>query len=246
MLNLDKVFEDFFDRRLLRYWIKTLIIALLVLGPLLLWLGLGVFAVVSDFAVSIAADPAGKVEQAFWLTILLGAVHIVVGVLLTGVLGILFLHLFVMLSLFIIGFFTEDIVKQVRDKHYPGVSLDGTMTVFDFGLFMAKSLIKHLLVLILLLPLLLIPAVNGLIIVAWLFSMYRSALLVDVGGNVFDKQQLYKQISLFEPRYYPATAASYFAGLVPLLNLAAPYLAVIWLSHILLDNKDSYIAESGA
>lgn len=244
MLYLDKVFEDFFDRQFLRYWIRTLIISLVVLGPLLFWVGIAAFAVVSDFALSIAQDPSGKVEQALWLTVLLGAVHIVVGILLTGVLGILFLHMFVMLSLFIIGFFTEDIVKQVRDKHYPGVAIEGSMTVFDFGLFMTKSLVKHLLVLILLLPLLFIPAVNGLIIVGWLFSMYRSALLADIGGNVFDKKEFRGQISLFEPRYYPATAASYMASLVPVLNLAAPYLAVIWLSHIMLDNKSEFTAEN--
>jgi uncharacterized protein involved in cysteine biosynthesis len=95
-------------------------------------------------------------------------------------------------------------------------------------------------------PLLLIPLVGQLVFFVLGFMLFRKMLLIDVLGFRLDKSAIRSASGLMENgRYVGATFLLYLVSLVPFVNFFVAYLAVVYISHRMMqDEREAWPAAS--
>jgi hypothetical protein len=234
--SLNKILMDLADPRINKFLILSTLLALLTLVPLLAWLGFASYNWLSDLLTQSQVTIPG-LEKVVITGTLLTALHVLAGIAITLGMTVGLFGLFAILTLAVLGFFTEQIVKAVRNKHYPGVVLSGNLGTWGMGARMAWGFLLHILVLPLLVPFFLLPAINGPVFMLWLHSLFRFTLVLDVASTVWPREYIRLEAPVFGLRWAVPTGLCYLGTLVPLVNFVMPFAAVIWMSHLMLEEK---------
>jgi len=144
-------------------------------------------------------------------------------------------------AVLIIGFLTPLIMKELQQRHYPELTLDGHGNAFTSLFHSIKYVFVTLFLLILFIPLYFIPLVN---IIAFNFPFYylfHKFYLLDVGTTVLVKEE-YKQMMYFKGNKIRVTTVILYAlSLIPFAALFTPVFNVIVLGHTVLRHKQTQL-----
>ena len=135
--------------------------------------------------------------------------------------------------------FSETLLVKLAQKHYPSVSVVGSIDISTSIILTLKTGVIFALVFLFTFPLLFIP-VLGQIWMLWLWSiLIKEPTVYDVGSLfIADKKVLkYKNTK----SRVIALIASLF-NYIPLLNIFAPVFAQILFLHHILGDKNKYTA----
>lgn len=143
-----------------------------------------------------------------------------------GVLGYLLLPPMVLM---VVSLFSERIVENIRQQHYPQLTRGEGIAAVPLILLQLKSFGRYLLLLLLASPLLLLMGVGYLLYLAIGFFLFRRLLMLEVLGVRMPLEQMEVQIAAGGYRW--TVLLLYLLTLVPVLNLLVPYLALCIVSH---------------
>lgn len=224
---------DFFRAGLIKYLILSIILTGVTLIPILWMIGWGIYEAVYLW---LEQWNLAEWEGVFILETLIVALHGFLIASLAFGLGFVGLSLYSILTLMVLGLFTESIVRQIRDIHYPHVQLQQNPSALSLIFKMAGGFIIHFLILG---PLLLIslplPIGTTLVLFYVMHSLFRFCLCLDVASTLHAPDNVHKQAPTLGFKWGLPTGICYLAALIPGLNLIMPYLAVIWISHCQLN-----------
>jgi len=158
----------------------------------------------------------------------IGMAAVVIVGLLSLVLGSYLVLLFAMI---ITGFMTDTLVKAVHKKHYSHLEYQGHGSFIDMTWKLVKFGLLMLLILLVTIPLLFIPLIN--IVWFWIlgFLFFRYAIVLDVGQVILPKELFQKLQPTSNWESSTVIAVLFMLSFLPLMNLFAPVLAVIAVSH---------------
>ena len=133
-------------------------------------------------------------------------------------------------SLVIAGLLTPSLVKVVLRNRgdYPEIA-NGFGNFFSGILWVVFVFILHLLGFILLIPILLIPGINMILLVLITFSLFRSVIVYDVCANLIDKNTYRDKVGVFNKDVLIITAAGFLLSNIPFFGIFSSVFTVIAL-----------------
>ena len=144
-------------------------------------------------------------------------------------------------AVLIIGFLTPMIIKELQQRHYPEVSIDGHGNAFTALFHSIKYVFVTLFLLIAFIPLYFIPLVNIVAFNLPFYYLFHKFYLLDVGTTVLVKEE-YKQMMYFKGNKIRVTTVILYAlSLIPFAALITPVFNVIVLGHTVLRHKQAQL-----
>ena len=247
MATRPSIIGDLLDHRIFRYWLLSLAIAI---GFIIILAGLGLFSFVA------LINPMSFFELNFlpnevnglWMQAIQFVFQFFIGAVISLVLIFVSWFSFSLVILSVLSLFNEAIIKVIRDKHYPNVELISGFTFWPMICEQAKVIAIYI-------TILLLGAIVSIVFIIflswsampllmiWSFFLYRAILLIDCGLSIFSPAELAIERRLTNGSYWPATAITYGMSLTPILNLFGPLIAIVWVSHIMLERKQGTLYE---
>ncbi|QCD44212.1 EI24 domain-containing protein [Campylobacter mucosalis] len=155
---------------------------------------------------------------------LLGAVFYTLG-------SYFMLMLSIIVALFIAGFLTPIVCKEINKRHYNAnftpISTSHTIKLITL------SILKFLALLLISLPFMFIPILNFIAINIPFFYIYSKLLLIDVGSNTLSVEKF--QLLWLENggfKFLICAFLFYIISLLPLLGLILQLFFIIFLTHL--------------
>lgn len=158
-----------------------------------------------------------------------GALNAILWAILYIMLGFLAILLAIVGNLFISIFYTPIAVSYVRKRHYAAAPKSEGAPLLAALKNFSISLAILCIVCVVCIPLLFVPLVGGLVMLAPFFMFFYKTTFFDVGCEVLGAHR-YAEIWQAKCRYRVAFAA-YVMGLVPILGFFMPLFQVIMISH---------------
>lgn len=237
------IIQDLFDHRVFRYWLFSLAITI---GSVVLLAGLGLFSFTAfiDPVSFIGLGFLPDAVNSFWMEAVQSIVQFFIGTIIVVVLVFVSWFSFGLILLSVLSLFNESIIRVIRDKHYPDVPLISGFTFWPILCEQAKVFAIYLVILIIgaILSLVFIFVLSWSampLLMIWSFFLYRAILLIDCGLSVFSPSELSAEKRVVNGAYWPATALTFGMSLTPGLNLFGPLIAIVWVSHIMLERKQA-------
>ena len=160
------------------------------------------------------------------------AISLIAGFLFAG-------YFFTFVFLFVSSFFNERIIRIIRDRQFPDVTLTrGGSELRYFG-FVLKEVLRSLMLLLPLLLLLLIPPIFFFSLSFILFLFFKSLTLYDVSRNIFESKDVPKEAGSWRLSYLVPVSLLFFTASIPVVNILSPFIAIILLSVAMLQRKQS-------
>ncbi|MDA3048616.1 MULTISPECIES: EI24 domain-containing protein [unclassified Campylobacter] len=226
--------KDFFTKKFITLSLLPFFCALLVLGYFMYFGGSEIFALLEEGAKS--GDFSFLDEARFPLIAKLlayGATKWIIGVIFYTFGTFLVLMLSVFCALFIAGFLTPIVTKEINLRHYHLERADEPNLGRVLTL-MAIEILKFIGILLLCLLLLAVPLINLFVINIPFFYIYYKLILIDVASNTLDKksfEKCYKKGGGY--KFMLSVFLFYLACLIPLVGLFFQLFFIIYLSHII-------------
>ena len=144
-------------------------------------------------------------------------------------------------AVLIIGFLTPMIMRELQQRHYPEVTLEGHGNAFTSLFHSIKYVFVTMILLIVLIPLYFIPLVNIVAFNLPFYYLFHKFYLLDVGTTVLVKEE-YKQMMYFKGNKIRITTVILYAlSLIPFAALITPVYNVIVLGHTVLRYKQAQL-----
>ena len=142
-----------------------------------------------------------------------------------------------MIALIVAGFLTPVVTKEINKRHYNYVLKSEVSTARVLKV-MTVEIMKFLGILLVCLPLLFVPVLNFFIINVPFFYIYYKLLLIEVGSNTLEGDNV--ELALLEGggvKFIAFTLLFYLISLVPLVGLFFQLYFVIVLSHLFFERE---------
>ncbi|MGH1601438.1 EI24 domain-containing protein [Campylobacter majalis] len=139
----------------------------------------------------------------------------------------------VFVALFVVGFFTPLVVKEINARHY-GLDLSDLPSTTFVMRKMIVEIFKFLGILVVSLPFLVLPFLNFIAISVPFFYLYYKFLLIDVASNVLNDIKF--RLALLEGgtmAFAISCLVFYILCLVPFVGLFFQLFFIIFLTHLL-------------
>lgn len=145
-------------------------------------------------------------------------------------------------AIFIIGFLTPAIMREVQKRHYPEIPLEEHGSVLTGILESMKYVMVMFLLLILMIPLYFIPFLNIVAVNLPFYYLFHKFYMLDVGTTAMTKEQ-FKQMMYFNAnKVRMTTGLLYLLSMVPLAALFTPVFNVIVLAHTVMRSKQEQLS----
>lgn len=146
-------------------------------------------------------------------------------------------------AILIIGFLTPMILKELQQRHYPDVALEGHGNAFTSLFHSIKYIFVTLFLLIVLIPLYFIPIVNIVAFNLPFYYLFHKFYLLDIGTTILIKEE-YKQMMYFQGNKVRFTTLILYAlSLIPFAALFTPVFNVIVLGHTVFRAKQNGVTK---
>jgi len=245
-----KSIKDFFSSKMLKIALIPLILSMIILY--LIFFGLADFTIEALKNIAQTAKDGSEVlidENApFYFTWLTYFIAFLFKYSITSYLaGILFytfgtifvFHIAIIVTLFIIGFLTANIVQNLHKKDYPHLKLKPFGNITNSIINSLKAIFMMILLYILFIPLYFIPVVNVAALYLPLYYFFHKLLNFDVGSTILSKDE-YHKIYIENSSYFRfRTLALYFLSMLPFITLFVAVFYVIYLSNVYFIKLDS-------
>ena len=141
------------------------------------------------------------------------------------------LYFSIFVALIVIGFMTPYILKEIQQRHYSDVAIEGHSNIFEGILLTLKWAVIMLLLFIVLFPLYFIPIINIVAFNLPLYYFFHKMLIYDVSSTIATKEEAMK-ISFFHASTLRLkTFGLYLLSLIPFVVFFATVFYVIYLGH---------------
>lgn len=141
------------------------------------------------------------------------------------------LYFSIFVALIVIGFMTPYILKEIQQRHYSDVAIEGHSNLFEGILLTLKWAVIMLLLFIVLFPLYFIPIVNIVAFNLPLYYFFHKMLIYDISSTIATKEEAMK-ISFFHASTLRLkTFGLYLLSLIPFVVFFATVFYVIYLGH---------------
>ena len=153
-----------------------------------------------------------------------------------GVIGGAFF--FSVIQLFVLGFFSGNIIQTIARRYHIRLA---HMHIPRVVWLMAISVVVHLLLLIPMLLLFWLPLIGQGLSILWSISLFRSLLVIDCGSAIF----AHNEFQQHKYGYWFIAGCGWLLTLIPVVNLVAPIIAVVWCAHVMLENRNKHRPQLG-
>jgi hypothetical protein len=138
-----------------------------------------------------------------------------------------------------ISFYSANIFRNIKGDHYPNIKQERFMASHRSLLMVLRSGLFYLIVMLLCLPVLLVPLIGHLLYVFIGFLVFRKFLLIDILGMMYAEEKVKTYSGFFseQAKFVLPTAALYFISLVPVVGFFVPYIAIILIAHLMLNEQ---------
>ncbi len=155
-----------------------------------------------------------------------------------GSFAVLWVSLFI--ALIVVGFLTPSILRNLQQKYYPSVKLDGYGDVISSVLFLIKSIFMMIFFFIVLAPLYFIPIINIIAINIPFYYFFHKMLHFDIGSTLVSKEEHKNLKNKYSFSFRMQTLFLYFLSMIPFVALILPVFYIIYLGHTYMDKlKDT-------
>lgn len=145
----------------------------------------------------------------------------------------------------ILALYSGQIFNNVNNKHYQ-IQIEDSLSYKQSIWLTLKTALVYLLLMLVCLPLLFVPLVGSLVYLIIFFVLFRKLLLIDLFSNITnDIKRVKNNVSLTgdQAKFIPHTIGVYLLTLIPLIGFLVPYVGVIIISHLILDQESLDKAE---
>ncbi len=144
-------------------------------------------------------------------------------------------------ALFVIGFLTPQIVKEIHKRHYNHIELKSYGNIVTNIFFTMIHLMVTFILLIVMIPLYFIPFINILAFNFPFYYLFHKLMILDVSSSIYTKNDFMKLKYINKSKYRFYTLGLYIISLVPFAVLITPVFNVIVLTHLLFQSKQEQI-----
>ena len=144
---------------------------------------------------------------------------------------LLTLYFSIFVAVFIVGFLTPVILKEVQKRHYIDVEMIGHSNIFAGLLLTLKWLAVMLLMFIAFIPLYFIPIVNIIAFNLPLYYFFHKMMTYDVGSTICTKEENMKIKFFHASTLRLKTLGLYLVSLIPFVVFFASVFYIIYLGH---------------
>ena len=135
------------------------------------------------------------------------------------------------IAVIIVGFFTPIIVNEIHKRHYPNVKKEGGVDIFSYTLLVLKTFLKFIAIFIVSIVLYFIPLLNLIALNIPFYYLFASLLTLDVGGEIFSKEELQKVLKEKKKSILSSTLILYLISLIPFAGMLLQVYFVSVLAH---------------
>jgi len=140
-------------------------------------------------------------------------------------------YLFLMVYSFIIGLFAGFFIKEIGQKYYPDVTMNG-INLFSYLFFTSKTLLVGILLLIVLFPLVFIPLLN-LVLLIPVYYIFHKMLVLEVSAEVNVREEYLRLKKIYSSELRGLSVVCFCVTLIPILGVIIYPLYVIVMSHFI-------------
>jgi len=255
---ITKSVKDFFSSKMLKIALIPLILSMIILY--LIFFGLADFTIeaLKNIAQTTAKDALEVLidENApfyfAWATYFIAFLFkysitsYLAGILFYTFGAIFVFHIAIIVTLFIIGFLSANIVQNLHKKDYSHLKLKPFGNITNTIINSLKAIFVMILLYILFIPLYFIPILNVIALYLPLYYFFHKLLNFDVGSTILSKDE-YQKIYIANSSYFKfRTLALYFLSMLPFITLFVAVFYVIYLSNIYFIKLDRLTKEEAS
>ncbi len=141
------------------------------------------------------------------------------------------LYASIFIAVFIIGFLTPAILKELQKMHYRDVEMIGFGNPIESLFMTLKWIFVMLLLFVLFVPLYFIPVVNVIALNFPLYYFFHKMMNYDVGSTIATREEFVFITTFYKSELRLKTLLLYLLSLVPFVILFATVFYVIYLGH---------------
>ncbi len=235
--------EDFLTQKFLLITFAPFLITFVLFGMLFY----GSISEILDMLSTLAQNPdainspdvAQFAQEHHWLAAIASSTlfHYIAGILLTVLGTVLAVLLSTAVATMVMGFFIPTVVREIHRRHYPEVSLDGGVSAGEYIMLMLSTLGKAVGVFILTLFVYFVPLLNAIAVNIPFYYLFHSLYVLDVGGEIFKKEELIAVLKKHRPKIMSTTLILYLITLIPFAGMLLQVYFVSVLAHLFLRIK---------
>ncbi|MCR4941668.1 MAG: EI24 domain-containing protein [Campylobacter sp.] len=233
--------KDFFTKKFIVLSILPLICSVILLGIGVIWVGNEFGEILTQALQSGDFGWFDLSSYSFIMSIIShGIVHWAISAMFYALASYLMLMLSIIVALFIAGFLTPIITKEINQRHYNlDITPINTSKVIKLSLGVA---LRFLGILCLCLPFMFVPFLHFITINIPFFYLYHKFMLIDLGSNTLNENKF--ELAWLENgglKFSVSAFVFYVISLVPLLGLAFQIYFIIFFSHILFRRNSRFL-----
>ncbi|WP_281950530.1 EI24 domain-containing protein [Nitrosophilus kaiyonis] len=134
-------------------------------------------------------------------------------------------------AVIIVGFFTPIIVNEIHKRHYSHIPKEGSVDIISYIILTIKTILKFIAIFIVSIILYFIPLINLIAINIPFYYLFASLLTLDVGGEIFNKEELEKILQEKRKEIFGSTFILYLISLIPFAGMLLQVYFVSVLAH---------------
>jgi len=224
--------EDLFSSRVLLVSLFSFILTIAFFVITLFFL-FGSIESLAQWFVSWMGSFEHTIEQN-WLLGFISLIFItkaIVGILVFVTSTLVVYYLFLMVYSFVIGLFAGFFIKEIGQKYYPDVAMNG-INLFAYLFYTSKALFIGLLLLLVLSPLFLIPLLN-LILFIPVYYIFHKMLVLEVSASINVKDEYLSLKRRYRGELRGLSLVCFGVTLIPIAGVLIYPLYVIVMSHFI-------------
>lgn len=137
----------------------------------------------------------------------------------------------VLVQLVLSIFYAPYLMAYLHKHYYPNVRMDDGLSFWESSVALLKVLVIFFCLLLLCIPLYFIPVINGIVIFALLFFLFKSTMTLDVIGSLFSREgslQLHKRYRI---ELFVLLLGLYTVSLIPIVNFFMAIFQILAFGH---------------
>ncbi|MDE6978073.1 MAG: EI24 domain-containing protein [Helicobacter sp.] len=137
----------------------------------------------------------------------------------------------VLVQLVLSIFYAPYLMAYLHKHYYPNVHMDDGLGFWESFVALLKVLVIFFCLLLLCIPLYFIPIINGIVIFALLFFLFKSTMTLDVIGSLFSREgslQLHKRYRI---ELFVLLLGLYAVSLIPIVNFFMVIFQILAFGH---------------
>lgn len=143
----------------------------------------------------------------------------------------------------LISFYSAHIFRNIKDSHYQNITTVSSLASHRSLLMVVRFGLFYLLMMLICLPVLLVPIFGHLLYMLIGFLVFRKFLLIDMLGMIYSEDEVNRYAGVFneQAKFVLPTSILYLISLIPIVGFFIPYISIILITHLMLNEQTKLI-----